>query len=246
MWRLRKRAHVLQHAVARLVAERVVDLLELVDVDEQQRQRQLEARVPLQLAVHHLLEEPAVVAAGQRIGDRRLQQLLPRRFEPAVGHPQLVGHVLEHELVNAERAEGVEHGVDDEDLERELAGRQHAAAPTTAVVRFETPRPSSTKRDEPGADHPALDQHRRVHRRRRRRAAIARDEIAGRQHGAGAEQQRREQEPGADRDQDPQPRRADEPRLPVEVGAPEEQRRRADAEKLRQADARSSRRSPLS
>ena len=61
--------------------------------------------MPLQLAVHDLLEEPAVVAAGQRIGDRRLQQLLPRAFEPAVGHPQLVGHVLEDEQVDAERAE---------------------------------------------------------------------------------------------------------------------------------------------
>ena len=137
--------------------------LEPVDVDEQQRERQLEPRVPLQLAVHHLLEEPAVVAAGQRIGDRRLQQLLARRLEPAVGHPQLVGHVLEHELVDAERAERVQHGVDDEDLERELAGRQHPRHDDRGR-QVRDAEAEQHERDEAGADHPALDQHGGVHR----------------------------------------------------------------------------------
>ena len=65
-----ERRDLAQHAVAGLVAERVVDALEPVDVDEQQRQRDAVAAVPLELAADDFVEEPAVAAAGQRVGRR--------------------------------------------------------------------------------------------------------------------------------------------------------------------------------
>ena len=58
----------LEHVVARGVAVRVVDLLELVHVDHHERQR---LAVPLgqrDLALQELLHRPAVVQAGQRVG----------------------------------------------------------------------------------------------------------------------------------------------------------------------------------
>ena len=157
------------------------------------------------------------MAAGQRIGDRRLQQLLPRRLEPPVGHPQLVGHVLEHEQVDAERAERVQHGVDDEDVERELAGGQHArhdergrqvrdgrgraartrpgprrsSAARSAPPRTSTPAPASSDRREQVAGHEHA-------RRRRARSGASRNQAPTRRRIAQAV-------------------RPDEARLPVEI-----------------------------
>ena len=85
---------VLQGSVARLMAQRVVDLLEAVDVDEQQRGLGVVARGASDLALELLVEPPAarepgqLVLAGALRGvmdelalllDRRLQRGVPRR-----------------------------------------------------------------------------------------------------------------------------------------------------------------------
>ena len=57
-----ERGDFAQHAVAGLVAERVVDHLEAIDVDEDDRQRRLVAAMPLQLAADDFVEEPPVAA----------------------------------------------------------------------------------------------------------------------------------------------------------------------------------------
>ena len=141
---LQEARDVLQHPVARLVTERIVDGLEPVDVDEEQRERQLESDVPLQLAIDHLVEKAPIVTPGQRIGDRRLQELLARRLEPAVGHAKLVDHVLEHEEMDAEPAQNRQHDPRDENRERRLVRRVDAGS-DTAVVTLAIARPSRAK-----------------------------------------------------------------------------------------------------
>ena len=240
---LQEARHVLQHAIARVVAERVVDRLEPIDVDEQQRHREVEPPVPLQLAVHHLLEEPAVVATGQRIGDRRLQQLLARRLEASVRHPQLVGHVLEHELMDAERAERVEHGVDGRDLEHEFAARQHPRDEHRRrhVGDRET---EHHERDETGAYHVPLDHDRGVQRAGRGQKR-RRDEEPEHERARRTERNRDDDQQNAERRQRLQAVRLHVARVPVHVGAPEVERRAAYAEKLRGADGRARRRDAL-
>src|SRR4029078_4125763 len=67
-------------AAAIEVAVRVVDRLEPVEIDEQQRQRPSAARRPLGLAPHHLRQVPRVVQRPQTAGDRqRLGALHPDR-----------------------------------------------------------------------------------------------------------------------------------------------------------------------
>ena len=96
-----------QHLVTRFVAELIVDRFEAIDVHEQQRQRNPVAAVPLQLAADDLVEEAAVAAAGERIGDHHAPQLALRGLEPAVGAAQLERHVLERHELHAERADEI-------------------------------------------------------------------------------------------------------------------------------------------
>ena len=226
---------MLQYPVARLVTQRVVDRLEPVDVDEQHRQRQLEARVPLQLAVHHLLEESTVVAPGERIGDRGLQQLLARRLEPPVRRAELVGHVLEHQEVHAERAEDRQHGIDHEQLD-DRAGRRGGAGQEDGGRDAADRDAEQHERDEAGADHPALDHHGRVHRRCRAEDDGI-DDVAGHE-GAGRAEQRRDQQPRAKGGGDLPADGVHVARLPEDVRAPQDQRARADHQGLRQTQRR--------
>ncbi len=82
--RLRKR---LQALVAGLVAVLVVDGLEVVEVDEHERERRRGAADALELAREVLVERAVVAQPGERVGDGDLRQALElgraRRVEPA-------------------------------------------------------------------------------------------------------------------------------------------------------------------
>src|SRR5207253_9592014 len=97
-------AELLQDLIAGRVPERVVDFLEVVDVAQDQGQRALVARRPLDLAREMLAEETPARRARQVVGRRELAVLLhdeaqhrleladpPRRAQPrlelAPGHP---------------------------------------------------------------------------------------------------------------------------------------------------------------
>ena len=86
-----QRAEARQDDVARLVAEGVVEVLEPVDVEEDQRQRPVLALRAAQLPIERLLHVPAVEQPGQRVADRLAAQGLP---EPDVrqGERELLGH----------------------------------------------------------------------------------------------------------------------------------------------------------
>ena len=95
------------------MSERVVDVLEPIDVDEQKRHRNGIALVTLQLAADHLIEEAAIMAAGQRVRGDLLAQSILSRSQSSVGDAKLVGHVLEDKDVHAECREEVQQGVGD-------------------------------------------------------------------------------------------------------------------------------------
>ena len=77
--------HLHQHAVAGLVAVRVVDALEAVDVEQQHRERQLVALEDAEQLADLLLEVAQVVEAGERVG-------VGQRLELAgAGHHELLG-----------------------------------------------------------------------------------------------------------------------------------------------------------
>ena len=80
-----------QHPVAEEVAERVVDELEVVEVEHHHAQRPTAALRPDDLLAQALVQEPVVVEAGQRVAVGELARLLvePRVLER---HRRLVGH----------------------------------------------------------------------------------------------------------------------------------------------------------
>ena len=159
---LEKPRDVDEHVIAGFVAERVVDRLEAVDVDEQQGQRQAEPLVTLQLAIAHLFQKPPVVAAGQRIGDGRLHELLLGRFETAIDDAQLVRHVFKHQEMDPERAEGRQHDVQDENLEAVAFRRVDARRKSDGEIRDGDA--VQDERHQARANHAALEQHGAVHR----------------------------------------------------------------------------------
>ena len=67
--------HLAQHVVAGEVAVLVVDRLEVIDVEHQQRQRPAVARAARDLALEELEEVALVVGAGQGVHDRHLVDL---------------------------------------------------------------------------------------------------------------------------------------------------------------------------
>ena len=131
----------------------------------------------------------------------------------------------------------VQDGVDDEDLEREAGRCRPRRGTTTAAVRLVIAEAEQHERDQPGADHPPLEQHCRVHRsgagdddrgdadsRARARALVPSTSGASTNHAATI----RRLDVAA---------RADKMCVcRYRSRAPAEQHRRADAEELRQAD----------
>ncbi|MCY1421517.1 hypothetical protein D9M71_371750 [compost metagenome] len=68
--------HPVQHPVAGIVAKRVVDALEAIQVHVHQRLRLVRALVAQQRTFGGLVETPAVEQAGERVGDGLVFQLL--------------------------------------------------------------------------------------------------------------------------------------------------------------------------
>ena len=81
---VRRRAHDAQQLVAGRVAERVVDLLEVVEVDEQHREPLVLRVARVQRVLEPVDEQRAVRQPGQRVVERAVRQLLLER--DAVGH----------------------------------------------------------------------------------------------------------------------------------------------------------------
>ncbi len=65
----------MQHLIAHLVAVGVVDTLEVIDIQQQERQRRRELPRPLELGTGAFKEVPAVAALGQHIGGGQALQL---------------------------------------------------------------------------------------------------------------------------------------------------------------------------
>jgi hypothetical protein len=87
--------HFPEHLIARLVTVPVVDGLEVVEVDEDERHRLAEARVALGLLLDPEREVPAVVGAGQWILEHEI-------FERCVanGHRRLRGEGVHDALAS--------------------------------------------------------------------------------------------------------------------------------------------------
>ncbi len=78
---LEQPAELAQHIVAVLVAVRVVDLLEMVDIEEHQRERLLVAPGPFVLDFELFVKGAMVAQAGQPVGRRQFGQKLIGMFE---------------------------------------------------------------------------------------------------------------------------------------------------------------------
>jgi hypothetical protein len=105
----RVRGELAQHAVAGAVAEAVVDLLERVDVDQQQREARLGAG---QRVVERGLERAPVGEPGQRV---------------LVGHPALVALGLDQaalEELDRQRQPGVGDGIAERALDEQVRARR--------------------------------------------------------------------------------------------------------------------------
>ena len=111
--------HVLEDDVAGLVAVRVVDPLEVIDVDHEDERRLAGARDPVDLARQRQLEVAPVGQAGQRIAARELAQAVDHRLQPGrvAGAASLGQHMARllqqlQRAVEAERASIAERRVD--------------------------------------------------------------------------------------------------------------------------------------
>ena len=111
--------HVLEDDVAGLVAVRVVDALEVIDVDHQHERRLAGARDAVDLARQRQLEVAPVGQAGERIAARELAQAVDHRLQPglvagAAPVRQRVTRLLQQlqRAVEAERGSIAERGVD--------------------------------------------------------------------------------------------------------------------------------------
>ena len=67
---------MLEHGVSGLVAERVVDLLEAVEIEQHQREAGAVALRREERLLEAILEEPAVRETGERVVQRELLDLL--------------------------------------------------------------------------------------------------------------------------------------------------------------------------
>jgi len=67
---LEQAGDMLHETVAHRVSHIVVDRLESIHVDEEQRKRDVVPDVPLHLAVDDLVKKAAIMTPGQRVGHR--------------------------------------------------------------------------------------------------------------------------------------------------------------------------------
>src|SRR5205809_7979259 len=65
------RADLREDAIAGRVAEAVVDPLEVVDVEEAQRQRRPTLARTIELVANSLVEVPVIAEPGERVGERK-------------------------------------------------------------------------------------------------------------------------------------------------------------------------------
>ena len=121
----------LQQAIAGVVAERVVDVLEVVEVEEHDRHAQLRALRQRQRVLDPVPEQAAVGEQRERVVERELAQLLLERLaladvaeiERQPGDGRVVGEVAADALERAAPVAGLDHGLDGTD--RAAARRGH-------------------------------------------------------------------------------------------------------------------------
>ena len=96
--RAQQLAHFLDDRVAGLVSPAVVDVLEVVDVEREQRDVLARARRARELALELLLEPAAVEASAQRIGEHEIRELRAHAVVGASDHRHAVGARLAREI----------------------------------------------------------------------------------------------------------------------------------------------------
>ena len=104
------RAIRVQQLVAGGVPEPVVESLEVVEVDQQHRERRVRAVHALDLARQLVLEEAVIVQLREAVGDRELVQHLVRPLELGVALQQAAVGRLDLHLVAAQLAHHVVEG----------------------------------------------------------------------------------------------------------------------------------------
>ena len=89
--RAEPRGDALQHAVAGMMSERVVDLLEAVQIEQQQRERRALAGGDARRLVEAIVQQRAVRQIGQRVVIRQVRETLldAAALAPHAGVPQL-------------------------------------------------------------------------------------------------------------------------------------------------------------
>ena len=94
-----RRRHGDQHLIAGMMAERVVDRLEMIEIEHQQPERSMFAYQSRALGVEAVQQTVAVHQTGERIGNRLLLQHLVHvehlRLEPVAHHRDFVEPRLE-------------------------------------------------------------------------------------------------------------------------------------------------------
>ena len=127
-----------QNGVARQVAERVVDMLEVVDVEHQERERALVALGACDLFIQHLIEIPLVVQLGEAVGRHQPIDLLVVLDLDVITYDELQNRAADFQLVAVPEATLLfdEVIVDVRSIGRvEVANAEHALVePEAAVV----------------------------------------------------------------------------------------------------------------
>jgi hypothetical protein len=105
--------HLAEDPIAGLMAERVVDDLEAVEIDEQDRQFGFIAVRPLHCLVQPVAQQQSVRQTGERIVVRLMVELIVR--------PAQLGDIREHADVVGDAALAVIHGTDRQGFEKGLS-----------------------------------------------------------------------------------------------------------------------------
>ena len=95
------RGDVLQHAIAGVMAQRIVDLLEAVEIQQQQRQRRVGARGGAQRLRETILQQQPIGQIGQRVVMGEIRQ-------PALEAPALAPRARVEQLAFDRRGQGIQ------------------------------------------------------------------------------------------------------------------------------------------